>query len=89
MLCAVMLGHGINHAVVCPGSRNAPIVHNFNECPQMKCFPVTDERSAGFFALGMAEQLQSAPIVTQPTSASRWDRPSTSRASCRASRCWM
>ena len=69
MLCAVMLGHGINHAVVCPGSRNAPIVHNFNECPQMKCFPVTDERSAGFFALGMAEQLQEpvAVVVTSGT----------------------
>ena len=57
ILCAVMLGHGITHAVVCPGSRNAPIVHNFNECTQVKCYPVTDERSAGFFALGMAEQL--------------------------------
>ena len=69
MLCAVMLGHGINHAVVCPGSRNAPIVHNFNECPQIKCFPVTDERSAGFFALGMAEQLQEpvAVVVTSGT----------------------
>ena len=69
ILCAVMLGHDINHAVVCPGSRNAPIVHNFNECPQMKCFPVTDERSAGFFALGMAEQLQEpvAVVVTSGT----------------------
>lgn len=69
ILCAVMLGHGINHAVVCPGSRNAPIVHNLNECPQMKCFPVTDERSAGFFALGMAEQLQEpvAVVVTSGT----------------------
>ncbi|MBQ9554650.1 MAG: 2-succinyl-5-enolpyruvyl-6-hydroxy-3-cyclohexene-1-carboxylic-acid synthase [Muribaculaceae bacterium] len=69
ILCAVMLGHGITHAVVCPGSRNAPIVHNLNECPQVKCYPVTDERSAGFFALGMAEQLREpvAVVVTSGT----------------------
>ena len=67
ILCAVMLGHGLTHVVVCPGSRNAPIVHNMNECPQVKCFPVTDERSAGFFALGMAEQL-GEPVAVCVTS---------------------
>ena len=67
ILCAVMLGHGVTHAVVCPGSRNAPIVHNLNECQQVKCYPVTDERSAGFFALGMAEQL-GEPVAVCVTS---------------------
>ena len=62
-----MLGHGITRAVVCPGSRNAPIVHNLNECPQVTCYPVTDERSAGFFALGMAEQT-GKPVVVCVTS---------------------
>lgn len=67
ILCAVMLGHGLTHAVVCPGSRNAPIVHNLNECSQVECFPVTDERSAGFFALGMAERLN-RPVAVCVTS---------------------
>ena len=69
ILCSVLLGHGVTHAVVCPGSRNAPLVHNLNECPQVKCYPVTDERSAGFFALGMAEQLDKpvAVVVTSGT----------------------
>ena len=67
ILCAVLLGQGVSHAVVCPGSRNAPIVHNFNECPPMNCYPVTDERSAGFFALGMAEQLEK-PVAVCVTS---------------------
>ena len=67
ILCAVMLGHGITRAVVCPGSRNAPIVHNLNECSQVTCYPVTDERSAGFFALGMAEQT-GEPVVVCVTS---------------------
>jgi len=39
---------------VCPGSRNAPIVHNLNECDDITCHPVTDERSAGFYAMGVA-----------------------------------
>ena len=67
ILCAVMSGHGISHAVVCPGSRNAPIVHNLNECPQITRHSVPDERSAGFFALGMAEQLKE-PVAVCVTS---------------------
>lgn len=67
ILCAVMIGHGIRHAVVCPGSRNAPIVHNLNESPDVICYPVTDERSAGFFALGMCEQL-AEPVAVCVTS---------------------
>ena len=69
ILCSVMLGHGLSHAVVCPGSRNAPIVHNLYGMPQVRCYPVTDERSAGFFALGMAEQLGEpvAVVVTSGT----------------------
>ncbi|MBQ8656037.1 MAG: 2-succinyl-5-enolpyruvyl-6-hydroxy-3-cyclohexene-1-carboxylic-acid synthase [Prevotella sp.] len=54
ILTALLVKHHVRHAVVCPGSRNAPIVHNLNECPQIVCHPVTDERSAGFYALGMA-----------------------------------
>lgn len=53
-LTALLADHGVQQAVVCPGSRNAPIVHNLDECPEISCFPVTDERSAGFYALGMA-----------------------------------
>ena len=64
-----MLGHGLTRVVVCPGSRNAPIVHNLNECSQVTCYPVTDERSAGFFALGMAEHLNE-PVAICVTSGS-------------------
>ncbi len=55
MLTALLVKHGIRHAVVCPGSRNAPLVHNLNECPHIRCVAVTDERSAGFYAIGMAQ----------------------------------
>ena len=69
ILTALLAAHGIKHAVVCPGSRNAPIVHNLNECPGISCIPVTDERSAGFVALGVA-QATGMPVVVCITSGS-------------------
>lgn len=69
ILTALLAAHGIKHAVVCPGSRNAPIVHNLNECPGISCIPVTDERSAGFVALGLA-QATGMPVVVCVTSGS-------------------
>ncbi len=67
ILTALLVAHGITHAVVCPGSRNAPIVHNLDACPDITCIPVTDERSAGFYALGMAQALK-RPVVVCVTS---------------------
>lgn len=67
ILTALLVAHGVKHAVVCPGSRNAPIVHNLNECPNITCHPVTDERSAGFYALGMA-QITRHPVAVCVTS---------------------
>ncbi|MBR5039000.1 MAG: 2-succinyl-5-enolpyruvyl-6-hydroxy-3-cyclohexene-1-carboxylic-acid synthase [Prevotella sp.] len=69
ILTSLLVAHGIHHAVVCPGSRNAPIVHNLNECPDIQCYPVTDERSAGFYALGMAQALKK-PVAVCVTSGS-------------------
>lgn len=67
ILTALLVAHGVKHAVVCPGSRNAPIVHNLNECPNITCQPVTDERSAGFYALGMAQIIRH-PVAVCVTS---------------------
>ncbi len=69
ILTALLVAHGVEKAVVCPGSRNAPIVHNLNECKQIDCFPVTDERSAGFYALGLA-LATGRPVVVCVTSGS-------------------
>lgn len=52
----MLVAHNVRHVVVCPGSRNAALVHNFNECPDIECHPVTDERSAAFIALGISQQ---------------------------------
>lgn len=69
ILTALLLSHGVRHIVVCPGSRNAALVHNFSVCPDIICHSITDERSAGFFALGLRQQL-SAPVAVCVTSGS-------------------
>lgn len=69
ILTALLLKRGVKHVVVCPGSRNAPLVHNFNECKAFVCHPVTDERSAGFIALGLAQHSDS-PVAVCVTSGS-------------------
>ncbi len=63
ILTALLVDYGIRHVVVCPGSRNAPLVHNFNECPSIVCHPVTDERSAAFVALGISQQTHEVTAV--------------------------
>lgn len=67
ILTSLLVEHGVCHAVVCPGSRNAPIVHNLHEHPAIQCYSVTDERSAGFYALGMAQAVN-APVAVCVTS---------------------
>lgn len=66
ILTALLLKHRVRHAVVCPGSRNAPIVHNLHEMEsmgKMTCYPVTDERSAGFCAIGISQATGSMVAV--------------------------
>lgn len=65
-LCA---SKGIRHVVISPGSRSAPLVIAFHQQPEITCLQVIDERSAGFFALGMAQQLH-APVALICTSGS-------------------
>ena len=48
--------HGVRKVVIAPGSRNAPLIFAFTTQPGMECLSITDERSAAYFALGMAQQ---------------------------------
>ena len=47
---------GVRHAVLCPGSRCAPLLIGFGKHAKIKTISVTDERSAGFIGLGIAQQ---------------------------------
>lgn len=53
-LAVLLKAYGIRKIVLCPGSRNIPIVQTLTNIPEFTCYPMTDERSAGFFALGLA-----------------------------------
>jgi len=48
--------HGISKVIIAPGSRNAPLIFAFTAHPDIECLSITDERSAAYFALGIAQQ---------------------------------
>jgi len=50
--------YGIENVVISPGSRNAPLTIGFVNYPKINALSVVDERSAAFFALGIAQQTQ-------------------------------
>ncbi|MEM9896090.1 MAG: 2-succinyl-5-enolpyruvyl-6-hydroxy-3-cyclohexene-1-carboxylic-acid synthase [Bacteroidota bacterium] len=58
---------GVNHAVLSPGSRNAPITISFARHSSIKKYMIPDERSAGFIALGIAQEANE-PVVLCCTS---------------------
>lgn len=58
---------GVKHVVISPGSRNAPLIISFDSHPAFTCYSIPDERSAAFYALGMARQL-SEPVALVCTS---------------------
>ena len=55
---ALCVAKNINRVVISPGSRNAPLTLGFTHHPEITPYSIVDERSAAFFALGMAQQLQ-------------------------------
>lgn len=56
-LVRIFLEKGITDIVFSPGSRNAPLSISFYNHPDFECYNIPDERSAAFFALGMAQQM--------------------------------
>jgi 2-succinyl-5-enolpyruvyl-6-hydroxy-3-cyclohexene-1-carboxylate synthase len=60
---------GVHHVVISPGSRNAPLIVSFSQDPYFTTYNIPDERSAAFYALGMAEELNQ-PVAIACTSGS-------------------
>lgn len=57
ILSDICVEKGIKRFVISAGSRNAPLIITFVRNNAFECYSITDERSAAFFALGMAERL--------------------------------
>nr|MBA3451179.1 2-succinyl-5-enolpyruvyl-6-hydroxy-3-cyclohexene-1-carboxylate synthase [Chloroflexia bacterium] len=65
---------GVRHAVVCPGSRSTPVAVALAAHRDLQSWVLIDERSAAFFALGMARQLDEpvALLCTSGTAAANF-----------------
>lgn len=68
-LVNILAKKGINHAIISPGSRNAPLTIALVRHPEITTKSISDERSAAFIAMGMALNLK-APVTICCTSGS-------------------
>lgn len=69
IIIALLKKFEIRNLVLSPGTRNIPFVHSVERDPYFRCYSVVDERSAAYFAMGMAQAL-GEPVVISCTSSS-------------------
>lgn len=58
---------GVKYACISPGSRSTPLTYTLSQKRKITTYAIIDERSSGFFALGIAKQTDS-PVVVVTTS---------------------
>jgi 2-succinyl-5-enolpyruvyl-6-hydroxy-3-cyclohexene-1-carboxylate synthase len=63
LLADLFVKHGLEDIIISPGSRNAPIIITFAGNPSVNAISITDERSAAFYALGMAQEKKKAVAI--------------------------
>jgi len=66
-MVAGFVAAGVTHAVFSPGSRSTPLALAMLRQPELTCEAVIDERSAAFFALGIAKASR-RPVLLLATS---------------------
>ncbi len=69
LVLQALVEHNIEQVVISPGSRNAPLTIGCANHPKIETKSIVDERSAGFFALGLAQQ-SGKPVALLCTSGS-------------------
>lgn len=74
MIATLLRDYGIKHVVISSGTRHVNLVRFFESNDCFKTYPVIDERSAGFFAIGLAQTLKEpvAMCCTSGTSTSNY-----------------
>jgi 2-succinyl-5-enolpyruvyl-6-hydroxy-3-cyclohexene-1-carboxylate synthase len=65
---------GLKTAILCPGSRSTPLTIAFAQHYSIETIPILDERSAAFFALGIAKKsgLTTVLVCTSGTAAANF-----------------
>ena len=66
-MVAGFVAAGTTHSVICPGSRSTPLALAMLRQPGLHCDVAVDERSAAFFALGIAKASR-RPVLLLATS---------------------
>lgn len=64
IVIALLKKYGISRCVLSAGSRNVPFVHSVETDAFFDCYSVVDERSAGYFAIGLSQQLQEPVVIS-------------------------
>lgn len=74
LIADVLAKLGVETAVICPGSRSAPVTYGLATCRKIETVAVLDERSASFFALGIAKRTHRpvALVCTSGTAAANF-----------------
>jgi 2-succinyl-5-enolpyruvyl-6-hydroxy-3-cyclohexene-1-carboxylate synthase len=67
VLASTLADLGVEHACISPGSRNTPLIAGFAAENRIRSWPILDERSAGFFGVGLAKAT-GRPVVLACTS---------------------
>ena len=68
ILISLLKQFHISHVVISPGTRNTALAGSIEKDDFFHCYSIVDERSAGFFALGLAEALDE-PVCVSCTAA--------------------
>lgn len=67
IIIALLKKYNIKHLVLSAGTRHTPFVFSVEQDPFFTCYSIVDERSAGFFGLGLIQQL-GEPVAIACTS---------------------
>ena len=63
IISKILKGHGISNICISPGSRNVPLIKSFTSDRFFNNYSHIDERSSGFFALGISKTTNIPAVI--------------------------